>query len=105
SQDLSNISGERSLHAGQDPGLPHRTERSPVLVIERTRWIGLELRDLWAHRELFYLLAWRDVKVRYKQTVLGASWAILQPLLAMVAFTLISGRLAGLPPDNIPYPQ
>ena len=52
------------------------------------RWTGLELRDLWAHRELFYFLAWRDVKVRYKQTALGASWAILQPLISMVVFTI-----------------
>jgi len=103
SQDFSNISVERSLHAVQDPGLPPPTERSPVLVIERNQWIGLELRDLWAHRELFYLLAWRDVKVRYKQTVLGASWAILQPLISMVVFTLIFGKLARVPSEGQPY--
>jgi lipopolysaccharide transport system permease protein len=62
------------------------------------------LRDLWRYRELLYFLAWRDVKVRYKQTALGAAWAILQPLLAMVIFSVIFGTFAGLPSDGIPYP-
>ena len=77
--------------------------RSPVLVIDDDRWTGLELRDLWAHRELFYFLAWRDIKVRYKQTALGASWAILQPLISMVVFTLLFGRLAKVPSEGKPY--
>jgi lipopolysaccharide transport system permease protein len=102
-QDFSNISGERSLHAVQDPGPPSATERSPVLVIERSRWTALELRDVWAHRELFYFLAWRDVKVRYKQTALGAGWAILQPLLSMIVFTILFGRLARVPSEGQPY--
>ena len=67
------------------------------------RWPGLGLRDLWTYRELLYFLAWRDVKVRYKQTVLGAAWAILQPLLTMVVFTVLFGRLARLPTDGEPY--
>lgn len=79
------------------------TGRTPVLVIENRRWTDLELRDLWIHRDLFYLLAWRDVKVRYKQTVLGAAWAILQPLLTMVVFTFLFGRLARVPSDGEPY--
>ena len=62
------------------------------------------LRDFWRYRELLYFLAWRDVKVRYKQAALGASWAILQPLLTMIIFTLFFGRLAGVPSDGIPYP-
>jgi lipopolysaccharide transport system permease protein len=61
-------------------------------------------RELWSYRELLYFLAWRDVKVRYKQAALGAAWAILQPVLTMVIFTLFFGRLAGVPSDNIPYP-
>ncbi|MGA6974296.1 MAG: ABC transporter permease [Candidatus Binatus sp.] len=77
--------------------------RSPVLVIDDDRWTGLELRDLWVHRELFYFLAWRDIKVRYKQTALGASWAILQPLISMVVFTLLFGRLAKVPSEGMPY--
>ena len=64
----------------------------------------LDLRELWEFRELLYFLVWRDVKVRYKQTVLGALWAVLQPALFMVVFTLIFGRLAHLPSDGVPYP-
>ena len=67
-------------------------------------WMSLDLRGLWAYRELLYFLAWRDVKVRYKQTVLGAAWAILQPFFTMVVFSLFFGRLAGMPSDGIPYP-
>ncbi|MGE0103427.1 MAG: ABC transporter permease [Blastocatellales bacterium] len=66
--------------------------------------LAFDLRDLWRYRELFYFLTWRDIKVRYKQTALGAAWAIIQPLFTMLLFTLLFGRLAGLPSDNIPYP-
>jgi len=77
----------------------------PEIVIEAgERWFDLRLRDLWQYRELLLFLVWRDVKVRYKQTALGAAWAVLQPLLAMLVFTLVFGRLAKLPSDNIPYP-
>ena len=65
---------------------------------------GVGLRELWGARELLYFLTWRDVKVRYKQTVLGAGWAILQPLLTMVVFTVFFGRLAKVPSDGLPYP-
>jgi lipopolysaccharide transport system permease protein len=67
-------------------------------------WVSLRLRDLWEYRELLYFLIWRDIKVRYKQTALGAAWAVLQPLLTMLVFSLFFGRLAGMPSDNIPYP-
>jgi homopolymeric O-antigen transport system permease protein len=67
-------------------------------------WVPLRLRDLWEYRELLYFFAWRDIKVRYKQTVLGVTWAILQPFLTMVVFSIFFGRLAGLPSDGIPYP-
>lgn len=67
-------------------------------------WIPLNLRDLWEYRDLLYFLAWRDIKVRYKQTVLGAAWAIIQPFLTMVVFSLFFGRLAGIPSDGVPYP-
>ncbi|MHB1423511.1 MAG: ABC transporter permease [Gemmataceae bacterium] len=66
-------------------------------------WVSLGLRQLWAFRELLYFLIWRDVKVRYKQTALGAAWAILQPLLTMLIFTLFFGRLAGIASDGLPY--
>ena len=75
------------------------------LVITPPRgWEALNLRELWEYRELLYFLAWRDVKLRYKQTALGAAWAILQPLMTMVVFSVIFGRLAKLPSDGIPYP-
>lgn len=75
------------------------------VVIEPAHgWQALELRDLWRYRELLYFLTWRDIKVRYKQTILGAAWAILQPLLTMVIFSIIFGQLAKLPSEGIPYP-
>lgn len=67
-------------------------------------WVSLRLDELWAYRELLYFLVWRDVKVRYKQTALGASWAIIQPLLAMVVFSVFFGKLARVPSDGVPYP-
>jgi lipopolysaccharide transport system permease protein len=68
------------------------------------RWAGAGLSDLWRYRELLFFLVWRDIKVRYKQTLLGASWAVLQPFLTMVVFSVFFGRLAGLPSDGLPYP-
>jgi lipopolysaccharide transport system permease protein len=67
-------------------------------------WVALGLRELWAYRELVFFLVWRDIKVRYKQTVLGASWAIIQPFFSMVVFTIFFGRLANMPSDGVPYP-
>jgi lipopolysaccharide transport system permease protein len=67
-------------------------------------WVSLKLSELWEYRELLYFLTWRDIKVRYKQTALGAAWAIIQPFLTMVVFSLFFGRLAKMPSDNIPYP-
>jgi lipopolysaccharide transport system permease protein len=72
----------------------------PQLGIKSTEW----LRELWRYRELFYFLAWRDVKVRYKQTVLGIMWAAIQPLLSMFVFTLLFGNLAQMPSEGAPYP-
>jgi lipopolysaccharide transport system permease protein len=78
---------------------------TPALVIEpATGLIRLNLRDVWAYRELLYFLAWRDVKVRYKQTVLGVAWAILQPVMTMVVFSIFFGRFAKMPSDGVPYP-
>src|SRR5947209_6002758 len=78
---------------------------NPLVVIAPTKsWVALNLGDLLTYRELLYFLIWRDVKVRYKQTVLGIAWAIIQPLFTMLIFTLFFGRLAGVPSDNIPYP-
>jgi lipopolysaccharide transport system permease protein len=77
----------------------------PVIRIEPSRgWVSLQLRELWEYRELLYFLTWRDVKVRYKQTILGAAWAIIQPFFTMVVFSLFFGRLAGIPSDGVAYP-
>ncbi|MCC6612302.1 MAG: ABC transporter permease [Anaerolineae bacterium] len=75
------------------------------LRIQPTRgWSALRLGEVWEYRELLYFLTWRDIKVRYKQTVLGAAWAILQPFFTMVVFSLFFGRLADIPSDGVPYP-
>ncbi len=76
----------------------------PTLIIEAGRTERHYWTDLWRYRELFYFLAWRDVLVRYKQTVLGVAWAVIRPFLTMVVFTLVFGTLANLPSENAPYP-
>jgi len=77
----------------------------PLVVIEPSKkWSLLNLADIWAYRELLFFLTWRDVKVRYKQTALGAAWAILQPLFMMIIFTIFFGRLAAVDSSGIPYP-
>jgi lipopolysaccharide transport system permease protein len=82
-----------------------RVFAAPVIRIEPSRgWISLKLDELWEYRELLYFLAWRDIKIRYKQTALGAAWAIIQPFFTMVVFSIFFGRLAGIPSDGVPYP-
>jgi lipopolysaccharide transport system permease protein len=76
-----------------------------AIVIQPSRgWVPLRLGELWAYRELLYFFVWRDIKVRYKQTALGAAWAIIQPFFTMVVFSVFFGRLAKLPSDGVPYP-
>jgi lipopolysaccharide transport system permease protein len=67
-------------------------------------WLNVDLRELWAARELLYFFVWRDIKVRYKQTVIGAAWAIIQPFMTMVVFSLFFGKLAKMPSHGLPYP-
>jgi lipopolysaccharide transport system permease protein len=82
----------------------HALPDQPLVRIRPARkWAALDLGDLWAYRELLYFLVWRDVKVRYRQTLLGAAWAVIQPLFTMLIFTLFFGKLAGLPSDGVPY--
>lgn len=82
-----------------------KSEEIPRVRIEPSRgWPSLGLDELWNYRELIYILTWRDIKVRYKQTVLGAAWAIIQPFFTMVIFSLFFGRLAKIPSDSLPYP-
>lgn len=84
---------------------PARTSEPPVVRIRATSgWIGLGLRELWEYREVLYFLTWRDLLVRYKQTLIGASWAIARPLLLMAIFTVVFGRVAKLGSDGLPYP-
>jgi len=92
-------------------GLPKTTVRSfslsdqPVVKIRPSRaWVALNIKEVWAYRELLYFLTWRDVKVRYKQAVLGIAWAVIQPLATMLIFTVFFGKLAKVPSDGIPYP-
>src|SRR5439155_20041311 len=91
-----------------DPTAPAHAEETPdlpVTVIERrSGWHLVKVRELWRYRELLYFLTWRDIKVRYKQTVLGAAWAVLQPFATMVVFSLFFGRVAGDLPGGVPYP-
>jgi len=83
----------------------HHVAPVPTVRIEASHgWSSLNLRELWEYRELLYVLTWRDIKVRYKQSALGAAWAVLQPLLTMIVFTIVFGRLANVPSDGIPYP-
>jgi lipopolysaccharide transport system permease protein len=79
-------------------------ESRPVSIEPPRRWEVLNLRELWSYRGLLYFLTWRDVKVRYKQTAIGAAWAVLQPLLTMLVFAVVFGALIRVPSDGLPYP-
>jgi lipopolysaccharide transport system permease protein len=89
----------------EEPGFTDSIAHSAKINIEPPRgWQALDFREIWHYRELLYFLAWRDLRVRYKQTVIGAAWAILQPFLTMVVFSVIFGQLVGVPSDGVPYP-
>jgi lipopolysaccharide transport system permease protein len=95
------ISAENSPAPGTMLQLPDQ----PLVVIQPSKkWNLLNLGEIWAYRELLFFLTWRDVKVRYKQTMLGAAWAILQPLFMMIIFTIFFGKLAGVESAGAPYP-
>src|SRR5438034_1054465 len=87
------------------PAAPTDPARDEELVVEAGRTAGQYWRDLWRYRELFFFLAWRDIKVRYKQTTVGVAWALIRPLVTMVIFVVVFGKLAKLPtPGDVPYP-
>ena len=91
---------ELSESADQQVSLPSK----PLIKIRASkRWTPLDLREIWAHRELLYFLVWRDLKVRYKQTLLGVSWVILQPILMTLVFAVFLGKIARVPSGNVPY--
>lgn len=92
--------GELSDSADQQLSPPSK----PLIKIRASkRWTPLDLREIWAHRELLYFLVWRDLKVRYKQTLLGVSWVILQPILMTLVFAVFLGKIARVPSGNVPY--
>lgn len=88
----------------QVSGRDHTMGEDVTIVRPRKGWVALNLPDLWHYRELLYFLVWRNIKVRYKQTLLGASWALIQPLATMVVFSVFFGKLAKVPSDGVPYP-
>lgn len=101
-----NVSGvlAETRAMGEAVAAANLTDR-PVVVIEPSRgWVPVDLVELWRYRELLYFLTWRDIKIRYKQTVLGAAWAIIQPVATMIVFSLILGRTGGICPPDVPYP-
>lgn len=94
-----------NTYADQDAAEQRSAEMPPfVRLAPTTGWQAIRLGEIWAYRDLLYFLTWRDVKVRYKQTFLGAVWAILQPVMTMAIFSLFFGKLAQVPSDNLPYP-
>ena len=99
---------ETAVHSGTpDPGdAGHGLADKPrvIRIAPSKGWVPLKLNEMWEYRELLYFLTWRDIKVRYKQTALGAAWAIIQPVFTMVLFSLFFGRLGKMPSDGIPYP-
>jgi lipopolysaccharide transport system permease protein len=99
--DQARIDVERASRAGEN----HPPATLPITILEaKPGWRVIDLSELWRYRELLYFLTLRDIKIRYKQTVLGAAWAILQPLATMLVFSLFFGRVAGNPSSNVPYP-
>jgi lipopolysaccharide transport system permease protein len=91
-----------SAHATAPPAV---LAPPPVMrIAPPSRWWAIPFGELWAYRELLYFFVWRDIKIRYKQTAIGAAWAVLQPLLTMLVFSLFFGRLAHIPSDGLPYP-
>lgn len=104
---LTDVDMETGLSPAPLDRLPSPlTEPEPTLTVIRrpSGWQLVNMSELWRFRELIFFLIWRDVKIRYKQTVLGVAWAVLQPLMMMAVFTVFFGRLAGLPTGDIPYP-
>ena len=93
---------EPSSEAPATPG-DAAVEPQEIIIRPRKGWIAIDWAELWHYRELFYFLAWRDVKIRYKQTVLGVAWAVIQPVFSMLVFTIIFGKLAKIPSEGLPY--
>jgi lipopolysaccharide transport system permease protein len=99
----SNLTADVEVSAALPPPVEAAGARA-VRIQPTPGWRAIDFREVWRFRELFYFLVWRDLKVRYKQTVLGAAWAVIQPLFSMLVFTLFFGTLANMPSDGVPYP-
>ena len=98
------LSAPNPAFVASGPRLPDEAELHETFICPRSGWVPVDWAELYRGRELLFFLVWRDVKVRYKQTVLGVAWAALQPLLTLVVFTVIFGRYAGIPSEGFPYP-
>jgi len=98
------VASDESRHAPPDRQAGELPRQPVVLIDANRRWAALDFAALWQYRELFYFLMWRDLKVRYKQTILGALWVVLQPVLITAIFTIFLGKLMRVPSDGIPYP-
>jgi lipopolysaccharide transport system permease protein len=104
-EELRRVSHPASAEAAAPPSAPAEPAPLPVTVVRPAGgWQLINVRELWQYRELIYFLTWRDVKIRYKQTLLGAAWAVLQPAMMMVVFTIFFGQMAGVPSGDLPYP-
>ncbi len=103
--DLTRRVPDEKLGSDGAPSTSSSLPEKPLVSIRAgSRWTAIDLKSLWAYRELLYFLTWRDIKVRYKQTALGVAWAIIQPLFTMIIFSIFFGKLAGMPSDGLPYP-
>lgn len=99
------VTSEKTQMPESDASPSISLPEKPLVTVEATKsWAPLDLRSLWAHRELMYFLVWRDLKVRYRQTLIGASWAVLQPLAMVIAFSLVLGLLIRVDTGDVPYP-
>ncbi len=89
--------------AGENSAPPPRV--APIYKLQPTKgWVRLDFKEMWSYRELLYFLTWKEVKVRYQQTIMGIAWAIMQPAFSMIVFTIFFGKIAKMPSDGIPYP-
>src|SRR5688572_2597159 len=102
---VTHLTTDLRQHVAPHPQTAVPSSEPPITIIKPTAgWARLRLGELWEFRELVFFFIWRDIKVRYKQTVLGAGWALIQPLFTMTIFSIFFGRLAGIPSDGLPYP-
>src|SRR2546422_7786291 len=101
---IAELAPKKSLALSTVSAHTRSGQSAHVRIEPSTGWVSINLKELWKYRELIYFFAWRDIKVRYKQTLLGAAWAIIQPVFTMVVFSVLFGRLAKMPSEGIPYP-